>query len=152
MSGLEVFQEPGRTFDVLDLVPVVVTIDAAADDSDKTIAVPADTRWALDSLLVLLVTTATPGNRQIRVQVRDGSGNVLYDMTAPAVQSQSNTVTYCFAPGLPRVEQIADELQTAPLPSLVLEATFDVRVFDTAVIAVAADDMTVRVLARQVSV
>ena len=153
MPGYEVFQEPGQTFvNAPNLVPAVVTIDAALNDSDKAVAVPASTRWALDAVMVELITTATAGNRQIRLQIRDGSANVLYEVTAPAVQAASLTVDYAFAPGLPRVAQIADDLQSAPLPSVVLEATYDVRVFDSAAIAVAADDLTIRVLARQVSV
>ena len=130
---------------VADTWRVAVAADTTADDSDKTFTVPAATEWQVLGVLVDYVSTAAAGNRQLSVQVLDGSDNVLGETRAGVVQAASLTRRYDFAIGNPDDAAFRDTtlLQVA-LPARMLAAGWKVRVYDKAAIAAAADDMTVR--------
>jgi len=68
--------------------------DEAANDSDKTITVPAGKRWKIKSIRVELTTTGDAGNRQIEIHFRDSSDDVIFDMKALNVQVASTTEIY----------------------------------------------------------
>ena len=121
--------------------------DAATNDSDKTFT-PVGQRWRIQSIYVSIITTADVGNRQMVVRVLEGS-DVLYQSAAGAVQAASLTVAYNFAEGNGRETTAVAGVLDVPLPSnLVVGPGQSVQVLDTAAIAVAADDMTVRILAE----
>lgn len=124
----------------------VVVNDAVADDSDKSFT-PAK-RWRIQAIVVVLVATATAGNRQMVVRVLSGA-DLLFQSAAGAVQAQSTTVTYNFAEGNAReVTAVAGALDV-PLPSnFSVDPSLIVQVLDSAAIDAAADDMTVRILAE----
>ena len=128
----------------------VLTIDAAINDSDKLIVVPAAKQWIIQSVAVNLISTASVGNRQIRVDIRDGSANLLASVAAGAVQAASLTRDYTFAPGLVNQTVFVDDILITSFPEgIILLPTYDVRVYDSAAIDAAADDMIVRLLVRE---
>lgn len=121
------------------------TRDAAANDSNKTFTVPAGKRWNLLYANVELISTATAGNRQIVLQILDATaGNVMFEAVAGLVHSNNTTREYNFGSGLPReTAEVAGQV-AVPIPeNLILGAGMAIKVFDSAAIAAAADDMTV---------
>ena len=130
---------------VTDPWDTVVTADVTADDSDKTIAVTASKVWQLLSIQVSLATTAAVGDRQMTVDVTDASDNLLARMRAGVTQAASLTYTYTFGVGLSDQPAVLSLHLTTPLLPLILPAGYKIRVYDSAAIAAAADDMTVRV-------
>jgi len=134
---------------VVDDSIVILTADVTADDSDKSFTVTALKVWQPLSVQVSLVTTATVGNRQMTIDITDGSDNLLARVRAGAVQAASLTYTYTFGLGLDKdVAPIALHL-TAPLPAMLLAAGYKIRVYDSAAVAAAADDMTVRIITAE---
>ena len=121
------------------------TRDVALNDSDKTFTVPAGQRWTLLYANVQLIATATAGNRQIVLQILDAAaGNVMFEAVAGLVQIASATREYNFGSGLPRETAEVAGQAAVPIPeNLTLNAGMAIRVFDSAAIAAAADDMTV---------
>ena len=123
----------------------IVTADATADDSDKTFEVTASKIWQLMVVQVSLTTTAAVGNRQMTVDVTDDSDNLLARMRAGVTQAASLTYTYTFGVGLSDQPAVLSLHLTTPLLPLILPAGYKIRVYDSAAIAAAADDMTVRI-------
>lgn len=119
--------------------------DITADDSDKTFTVPASTEWQILSVYVVLTTTATAGNRQMAVRFLDASDNTIGSVRAGSVQAASLTRNYQFAPGMPQDTAFRDTdyLSVSMMP-IVLAAGQKVQILDKAAVAVAADDMIVR--------
>ena len=131
---------------------IVQQADAAADDSDKTLTVPAGKAWRLRSLFARLVSTATAGNRQLDVLITDESDNVLGTYKAGAVQAASLTRDYIFAPGHPQETGFTGQVMLRALAEAwTLPAGYKVRVYDSAAIAAAADDLTVRLLVEELA-
>lgn len=121
------------------------TQDITADDSDKTFTVPVSEEWTILSIMIEFTSTATAGNRQMRVRYTDDADARLAEINAGAVQAASLSRFYTFAPGV--VDQAAfvgTALSTA-LPQMILSAGQKIRVLDSAAIDAAADDMTVRI-------
>lgn len=124
---------------------ILHAIDSAANDSDKTVSVPAGELWQLDWMHVTLVSDATVGNRQIVLELYD-QGNVLQaDWHAGAVQAASLTRHYMFQQGGNYRETafVDGEIQIAIPDRLCVPSGWYLRVRDSAAIAPAADDMTV---------
>lgn len=119
--------------------------DAIADDSDKTFVVPAGEEWELDRIFARLATTATVGNRIMQLQVTDGSDNPLYICRTAITHAASLTRNYQYG-DLARDAAFVNDTANLPMPKLVLPAGYKIRIFDEAAIAVAADDLTVRIL------
>lgn len=121
--------------------------DTAQNDSDKVITVPANELWHVLMLSVDLNTTATGGNRQVQVRIRDASDVVIMRFTARLVQAASNAFIYMYYPSAPAETATNFGIVSVPIPSdLWLPAGFDMRILDASAIAAAADDMTIRAL------
>lgn len=117
------------------------TRDATANDSDKTIlTVPTGKYVVLNHLYATLATTATVGNRLVKLVVTDGTNDVCV-VTAANVQAASLTWAYNWLKGGVGEASSLTELQC--LPELILLAGYTVRVYDSAAIDAAADDLTV---------
>lgn len=118
--------------------------DATANDSDKTFTVPDNELWRLCHAHVILVTTATVGNRQILLEIADGDGNPVQHLLAGVVQAASLTRHYGFLQGIFRETAfVGDELQV-PLPiDCWLKPGWTLRIADATAVAAGADDMTV---------
>lgn len=142
LGDVDVLSQP----DTRESWRVSTQADAANDDSDKTFTVPADTEWQVLSIYVTLTTTATAGNRQMAVRFLDASNNIIGGVRAGAVQAASLTRIYQFAPGIPQdiAFRDTDYLGVSMMP-MVLAPGQKIQVLDKAAIAVAADDMVVRI-------
>ena len=127
--------------------------DATADDSDKTFTVPAGKVWFVKAIGATLVTTATVGNRQLDVLLTDDSDNTLIKYAAGAVQAASLTRYYYFAPLHPQDTSFsgAGIMYRALAGDLALPAGYKIRIYDSAAIAAAADDLTVRVMIEELT-
>ena len=118
--------------------------DSAANDSDKTVTVPASTQYRLQAISVTLVTTASVGNRQVDILITDAADATLIKYAAGAVQAASLTRNYFFAPGHTQDTGFTGTLMYRNLAAnLIIPAGYKIRVYDSAAIAAAADDMTV---------
>ena len=129
----------------VSLTPVLNTVfHDDANDSDKSWSVQSNESWYLNFVYVTLVSTATVGNRLITLEVIDESSNVIISISAGTTQAASLTRKYGFLQGQYReVSFVNDELQV-PLPmSLYIPAGYTLRVYDSAAVDAAADDMEV---------
>lgn len=121
--------------------------DEVADSSDKEWVVPDGRRYRVFYGSVILVSTATVGNRQMALEIQDDSANVVFRSLAGAVQVASLTREYHFAPNPVREAAFVNTQIMVPIPpKLILLPGWTLRVYDTAAIDAAADDMTVSVL------
>jgi len=131
---------------------IIQKSDVLADDSDKTFVVPAGKQWGLRSVYAKLVTTATAGNRQLDVLLTDGSDNIVAKFVAGAVQAASLTREYVFAPQHPQETAFTGGLMLRALAGdVVLPTGYKVRIFDSAAIAAAADDLDLRLLVEEMT-
>lgn len=127
--------------------------DITADDSDKTFTVPAGFMWNIISIRVELTTTATAGNRQICIEITDGT-NVILKVMAGIVQAANLARYYNFYGGAPNLTAFINTSHlTNPIPDgLMLLPGYTVRIYDNAAIAAAADDMIVRMMVNKISI
>ena len=131
---------------------IVQQADALLNDSDKTLTIPAGKAWGLRSVYAKLISTATVGNRQLDVLLTDGSDNLVAKFVAGAVQAASLTREYVFAPQHPQESAFANGVMLRALAGdCVLPAGYKVRVYDSAAIDAAADDLTVRLLVEEMT-
>jgi hypothetical protein len=142
----------GRTL-INDAWETLIQSEAAANDSDKTFTVPADYEYKLANAFITLVTTADAGNRQLVLEITDGT-NVIAQFRVGVVQAASLTRYYNIGVGVQDLAAFRDtDYLSTQIPDLLLKAAYTVRIYDKAAIAAAADDMTVRLIwkTRQVS-
>lgn len=126
-------------------VPTLIA-DETVDDSDKSFAVPASTYEQVLWVWVELTSSAAAGNRQMTLEIQDDAADVIGRWKAGAVQAASLTRNYCFAPANADLTAFRDTtyLSTPIPPTLILPPAYIVRVYDSAAIAAAADDMVVQ--------
>jgi hypothetical protein len=125
----------------------VLVADETADDSDKSLTVPAGYQYHILSVWVELTTTATVGDRQVVVEAQDDSSDVIGQARAGAVQAASLTRYYQFSPSGQDMLAFRDtDYLSVPLPMWTLPAGYKLRVYDNNAVAAAADDMVVQVL------
>jgi hypothetical protein len=127
--------------------PKVLINDTALNDSDKTFAVPAGKIWEITSVFVDYVATAVVGNRQIAVDILDGSSNLLHQASAGVLITAGLARNLTFFASAPHEIAFINFGALVPLPPILcLPAGFQIRVRDTGIVDAAADDMTVRIL------
>ena len=121
--------------------------DEAANDSDKEFTVTVDKEWHLMWLWVEFASSGSTGNRQVEVQLKDGSDDVLMQLQAGATQAASLTRNYLFAPGTADLTAFRDtSYLTTPIPpTIILPASYDIRVWDNNAVA-NNDDMTLQMM------
>lgn len=130
-----------------DEYEIVLQAEETANDSDKAFTVPAVKTWQILSIWIELITTATVGDRQIEVLIRDGSDDTIMQLQAGIVQAASATQYYLFAPGIGDLTALRDSSYlTTPIPPLVLPAGWDIRIWDNNAVDAAADDMVVQMM------
>lgn len=139
---------PANPVDVEDTWGVVLVADEDANDSDKTYTFPANYLYQILNIRVELATTATVGARQLAIQLRDASDDVIGEWRPRITQAASLTYIYEFAPGLAQDTAIYDtDLVTTPIPpTLIVLAGYDLRIYDNNAIDAAADDMVIQLL------
>lgn len=129
---------------------LVLTVDEAANDSDKVIAIPTNVRVRPVSLRVELVTTATGGNRVMTEEIRDGSDDIILDWRW-GNQAASISVFYQLVKGGPPSEELHSTTATlerhwAGFGDLLLPQGYDFHIYDAAAVDAAADDMVIQML------
>lgn len=118
----------------------VVTRDATLNDSDKTVlTVPAGKKVKLQEFHVSYVASAVVGNRTLTIQYTDGA-NVIFQKTWGINQPANQTYPYCGYIGANF--DVVNAPFSLPLPDVMLLAGYTVRIWDSAAIDAAADDMT----------
>jgi len=86
------------------------------------------------------------------VLVTDGSDNIVAKFVAGAVQAASLTREYVFAPQLPQETGFTGGVMLRALSGdMVLPSGYKVRVYDSAAIGAAADDLTARLLVDEMT-
>ena len=90
---------------------------------------------------VIYTSDATVGNRQIVAALLDQDDNIVYDITAGAVQTASNAYHYNYLPGIFRETSFVNGEIQVPFPIFfVAKGGYRLRVYDSANIA-AGDSM-----------
>lgn len=136
--------------DVERLYRVKKISDVTLNDSDKTLVVPAGKQWLILAAYAKLITTATVGNRQLDVLLTDAADVLFAKYQAGAVQAASLTREYVFAPAHPQETVFTAGVMLRALgQGFVLLAGYKVRVYDSAAIAAAADDLDVHLLVEE---
>lgn len=132
-----------------DHLGITSVVDAAANDSDKLFTVPAGEVWQLIAAYAQIVTTATPGGREILIEIRDTADLVVAGSTFWASIPANTTATTYWVTGGVNVTAPFRNTGIMPLPArLWIPAGYDIHVYDAAAIAAAADDLTVALLYR----
>lgn len=133
--------------EIIDAWHPALQADEAANDSDKTFTVTATEEWQIQSIWVELATTATAGNRQLVVEIQDGSSDVIFQVRAGVTQAASLTYYYAFGPNLVDLTAVRDsDYVSTPMPPLVLPAGYIVRIYDNNAVDAAADDMVCQMI------
>ena len=134
--------------EVVDTWSPLLIPDETVDDSDKSFTVPANYMYQVLWIWVELTTTATVGNRQMTIELQDNAADVIGRWKAGAVQAASLTRNYCFGPSNADLTAFRDTtfLMTPIPPTILLPAAYIIRVYDSAAVAAAADDMVVQLM------
>lgn len=135
---------------IADLVfpyPNLITLlDETLNDSDKSFTIPAGESWLIKSIIAKLITTATVGNRRLSLFVISDTPISLHFTYSLNVQTASSTEYYTFQPNVGNILEPISTLHYIPLPSnMLLLSGWQLRVFDSANIDTAADDMFVSI-------
>jgi len=126
--------------------------DATLNDSDKTITVPSGKLWRLRYIHAELTTTATVGNRVLKGFLSDGT-NIFYAIPPTSVVAASKdsvletfmTATYTTTVAqVPQLDGSNPDVATrSPMPDVILSAGSTIRIYDSAAVDPAADDLLV---------
>jgi len=137
----------------LSVPPVLKRIvDVALNDSDKTLTVPSGKQWKWRYGLALFVTSATVGNRRIILEIRDAGGNNFYRMFSLNATAASTTDNFVFGNFGDTAEDAGGNM-TLPIPTeCILDENFQIRIFDSAAVDAAADDLTIRLVVEETDV
>jgi hypothetical protein len=125
--------------------------DTAANDSDKTLTVPAGKLWQVEWVYASLATSADVGNRQVDLIVGDGT-NALGTSSATAVQTASGTEYYHWTPRINTPNETVATQHWLVLPCSLLPPGYTIRIYDSAAVAAAADDLTIRMIVTEYEV
>lgn len=110
----------------------VALITDEAVGNDKVFNVPAGTEYQILWIYAELTTTATVGDRQIEIDIRDNNADVIGQVRPGVTQAASLTYNYMFAPSLADLTAIRDTdfLMTPFPPTVFLPAFYQIRIFD----------------------
>jgi len=137
----------------MPLVNPVLTIDSAANDSDKTIVVPANKLWQVQSIYVTLATSVKVGTRILLTTFNDDSDNIIYEMRALNIQLASCTEYYIFSQGFSLPTENTASYHFIPIPpALYLNPGFYIRIYDQAVQDPTVDDLIIRLMANEIPI
>lgn len=124
--------------------------DDALNDSDKTITADAGKALEILSIRVELTATVTAGTRILTIQKRETGGDVLLAFGSDTTRIASGTQIWNFVKNAQaNLVPVTGEIMEQLPDDLFIAGSEDLRVFDSATIAAAADDMVVQVQARE---
>lgn len=123
--------------------------NSIANENSKTFTVPKGFKWRVQYGYVQLTTTATVGNRQVRLTIIDPDGNTVFLLKAKNFQIASQTEIYTIHP----TERNGEEPVTGHHyfgcpPSVVIPEGWGLKIFD-GLDASATDDFVMRILVEQ---
>lgn len=123
----------------------------STDDSDVVVLTcPSGKVCQILNVHVVFTSTATVGNRRVKLIVQDSSDVLVNDIHAGAVQAASLTYHYNFMRGVYRETTVIDSELQVPMPEgICLLPGWDLRILDGATIDVAADDMVINVVYKE---
>lgn len=117
------------------------------DDSvglPKVFTVPNGEMWEVCWAHIILVTSATVGNRNLLVTISDANGNQIFDFTITVTQAASLTRHYTFQQGVYREAAFAGDDIQIPIPKdLFMTPGFYATVSDINNVDAAADQAKV---------
>ena len=130
---------------------IVQVSDVTLNDSDKSFVVPSGVTHRILCGNVDYTTSATVTSRQLEFHILDESSNILYKMSAGSTHSPSLTVNYgLLTAGVRNTSLVNGEL-IVPIPvDCALKSGWSLRIFDSAAIDPAADDMLVRLIVEEI--
>lgn len=133
------------------MASLVYNQDVLTNDVDKTFTVPAGKCWKLLALQAKLDTnnSVVVGNRQLRVEIRDGT-NVIWFKNFGAVQVLDTTRYYYSAADLPDDVDFdgSGNIRMWKI-SLTIPPGWTVRLYESAAIDAAVDDLEYRLLVEE---
>lgn len=141
------FQEP----------PIILTSDEDLNDQDKTVSVPSGKTWEILTIraeYVAAAATTTAVTRSLFIDVRDGDDDIIFSFP---IQNKTvvggQTRIFQFYVGAATVQPagaLTPGSQELP-ENLLLPGGYDIRIYQSGAAAttIAADDMTVHVLAKE---
>lgn len=136
-----------------NLVNPELQSDETANDSDKTFTVGTLEIWQILSIWVEFISTATHGDRQIQIDIRDDSNDVIYSVLAKNKQSPETTEYYAISPNGQEPAETTPGRHFIPIPpGLLLPASYDIRIYDSAAIDVEGDDMVIQFMVNRYDV
>ena len=118
--------------------------DFALNDNDKLITVPPTQQWQILTIYVVYTSSADQGARQLQIDFRDQTGVTYLDLRPNTTQIESLTRRYAIAPSLANLTAFYDteHLQTPLPPTIFLDSSWSIRIFDNNNIS-ATDDMDI---------
>jgi len=124
----------------------LVKSDVTINSSAKTIVVPAHEQWKIHSLIAKLVSTATAGNRALRLSIRKPDDTVIFQTDALNTQAASLTYFYNFMPGAANEDHQAKKWFQNGLPTeCYVPAGYKIKIEDVTAVDAAADDMDIHI-------
>lgn len=127
-----------------EIPPIQTFHDGTADNSAKSWVVPDNEMWQVVWAHVILVTTATVGDRELSLDVYDENSEFLIDCFPPVVQAASLTRHYVFQQGIFRETAFAADSIQVPIPhDLYLLPGYTLKIWDRNAVDAAADDIDV---------
>jgi hypothetical protein len=131
---------------------LILQTDETANDSDKTITVPTGKRWLILWCHVEYTASATAGARFIEMHLRDSSDNIIAVATHTININAGESYNLEFLPSGTARNGSTVVNAIIPLPPItILEAGYDIRIFDSAAIDPAADNMIIKMLVLECS-
>ena len=113
------------------IIPLYSLFDNTANENSKAVTVPSGQVYFINWLHLIYTSSATAGNRQVKMKVEDDSANLLLDIHAGAVQAASLTYHYSFMQGVYRETSLVDNSLQVPIPKdLYLDSGWVLTVFD----------------------
>jgi hypothetical protein len=128
-------------------VTQVAPIITAYDDTvglPKTFTVPEGEIWEICWAHIILVSSATVGNRNLLVVIKDEDGNQVFDFTVVVTQAASLTRHYTFQQGVYRESAFSGDDIQIPIPKdLFMTSGFTATISDVNDVDAAADQAKV---------
>ena len=125
--------------------------DNTANDSDKSFVVPAGMRWEIEYVSFTLATTATVGNRSIETWINQTEGgSTLFRGRSDNTATATTTIRGVISPGVTLVDSTNGNNSYAFMPKTILEGQ-ELRIVEAAVVDPAADDLTVSIVLKEMS-
>ena len=125
--------------------------DVSLNDSDKTLTVPNGHNYVIQHGFFKFITTATVGNRGLRMEIKDKAGNLIWK---GGYISQAASLTWHYrVSNLDVKEQAAERSDTINFPlstPFILQEGFTLRVWDSSAVDVAADDLEISLMVKDI--